>query len=158
MNLLKRLWRDEAGVILSAETVMLGTVGVIGVVAGLGAVRNSVTGELEETAYAIRSLNQSYGIHGFRGCGAWTAGSFYCQPPVQHSIDRLQIQMQADLQGLREQVEAERQSEIKPSTPDDVKQPKAAVKKKANPKKKKNGKPTVDESDSPTPIENELPE
>ena len=31
MNLLKKLWDDEAGVILSAELVVVGTVAILGV-------------------------------------------------------------------------------------------------------------------------------
>ena len=34
MNLLKKLWRDEAGVFLSAEAAVVGTVAVLGVSAG----------------------------------------------------------------------------------------------------------------------------
>lgn len=156
MLLLNRLWQDEAGVILSAETVLLGTVGVMAAVVGMGTVTNAVNDELEETAFAIRSLDQSYCIRGHRGCSAWTAGSSYIQPPVHESLARLRAQSEADLQGLREHVDAER-SRLTPSDEKGAKQPKTKMKKKGEKKRNKKG-PTLDESAEPLPQSNDLPE
>ena len=86
MQILRELWHDEAGVILSAEAVVLGTVGVVGLTAGLGVVSESVNGELKDLAFAIRSLDQSYEIPAQRCCGAYTAGSSYTQEPVEKSL------------------------------------------------------------------------
>lgn len=86
MQLLKRLWEDEAGFVLSAEAVLLGTVGVIGATVGLTAASRAINDELVEMAYAFRSLDQSYSFKGTASCGAWTAGSCYVQPPVEESI------------------------------------------------------------------------
>ncbi|MEZ6051419.1 MAG: hypothetical protein R3B91_06670 [Planctomycetaceae bacterium] len=85
MHLLKQLWRDEAGYVLSAEAVTVGAVGVLGATVGLSAVSESVNKELTETAYAIRSLDQSYCVPAQKGCGAWTAGSCYTQPDVEQA-------------------------------------------------------------------------
>jgi hypothetical protein len=155
MFLLKRLWRDEQGVILSAEVVLLGSIGVIGAVVGLGTVTHAVNDELEETAFAIRSLDQSYCIRGHRGCAAWTAGSYYIQPPVRESLDRLRAEAEADLQGLREQIDAERE-QMKPVDEKDKRQPKAKTKRKAEKKRNKKG-PTLDESAEAFPQPNDLP-
>ena len=89
MRLLKDLWNDEAGVLLSAEAAILGTVAAVGVGAGLNVVASSVNEELKEVAYAIRSLDQSYSIPAQKGCGAWTAGSEYEQQSVEQSIAEL---------------------------------------------------------------------
>ncbi len=53
----QRLWKDEAGVILSAEAVLVGTVAVIGLSTGLSVVATSVNEELKDVGFAIRSLD-----------------------------------------------------------------------------------------------------
>jgi hypothetical protein len=92
MKLLRAMWRDEAGAVLSAEMVMVGTLGVIGTSVGVAAVSKSVNDELTELAFAFRSLDQSYCVEGQEGCCSWTAGSCYRQRPVEESL--------ADLQGF----------------------------------------------------------
>ncbi|HET6423429.1 MAG TPA: hypothetical protein VFG20_07080 [Planctomycetaceae bacterium] len=89
MNVLKMLWNDDQGAILSAEVVTVGTVAVLGAVAGLSVASNAVDGELKDFSYAIRSLDQSYSINGHHSCGAWTAGSCFTQRDVQESIQSL---------------------------------------------------------------------
>jgi hypothetical protein len=85
--MMERLWsqlcRDDAGVVLSAELVIIVTVVVLGLVVGLAHVQTAVVTELQDTGAAIASLNQSYGVTGFRGCRkawgftSWTAGSAF---------------------------------------------------------------------------------
>jgi len=152
----KRLWQDESGVILSAEAVLVGTVGVVGAIAGLGAITHAVEDKLNETAFAIRSLDQSYVIRGQRGCAAWTAGSCYIQPPVRESLDALQAQTEADVQGLREDVQAEQERLKAGSSEQDEKQ-KMKARKKAERKKRGKKEPTIDESAAPRPESNDLP-
>ena len=89
MNLLAKLWRDEAGVMLSAEAVVVGTVAVVGLTTGLTVVAKAVNEELQDVAFAIRSLDQSYSIPAIEGCGARTAGSSFKQEPVKKSLDEL---------------------------------------------------------------------
>src|SRR5690606_34960632 len=76
---LQQLWQDESGVVLSAEVVTVGTLGVLGAVVGLNAAGTAIDGELKEFSSAIRSLDQSYCVSGHRSCRAWTAGSCYRQ-------------------------------------------------------------------------------
>lgn len=83
------LWTDEAGAVLSAEVVTVGTVAVLGTITGLSVAANAVDGELKDFAYAIRSLDQSYHIEGHKACGAYTAGSHFQQRDVQESIQAL---------------------------------------------------------------------
>lgn len=89
MNLFAKLWRDEAGVLLSAEAVVVGTVAVVGLTTGLTVVAKSVNEELKDVAFAIRSLDQSYSIPAIEGCGARTAGSSFQQEPVKESLAEL---------------------------------------------------------------------
>ena len=86
MGVFRELWSDEAGVILSAEAVVLGAVGVVGLTAGLSTVSSSVDSELQDLAFAIRSLDQSYEIPAQSSCGAYTAGSCFKQEPVEESL------------------------------------------------------------------------
>lgn len=83
---LQKLWQDETGVVLSAEVVTVGTLGVLGAVVGLNAAGNAIDGELKEFASAIRSLDQSYTVAGHQSCRAWTAGSCYRQQDVETSL------------------------------------------------------------------------
>lgn len=85
MNCLRKFWNDDAGVIISAELVLILTIVVIGVLVGLVSMRDAVVTELHDLSRAFSSLNQSYGYSGFRGClkwngmgiTSWTAGSTF---------------------------------------------------------------------------------
>ena len=85
MNLLRALIRDQRGYILSAEAVLLGTIGVAGATVGLSAVSKSLNEELTDIAFAFRSLDQSYCLEGETGCRSWTAGSCFEQQDVETS-------------------------------------------------------------------------
>ncbi len=85
--MLKQLWRDEAGVILSAELVLVGTILVIGMLVGLVELQCAVVGELSDLGDALGNLDQSYqtsGITSFKSHGrikAATAGAWYQDGP-----------------------------------------------------------------------------
>ena len=108
MQSLQKLWQDEGGFVLSAEVVMLGTLGVLGAVVGLNAASTAVDQELKEFAGAIRSLDQSYGYVGHQSCRAWTAGSYYRQPAVQQSIVDLCSNGETDILAIEKHVDAQR--------------------------------------------------
>jgi Flp pilus assembly pilin Flp len=55
--LVRRLGRDEAGFILSAELVLIATIIVIGLVVGLSEISTAVNGELFDIARSYGSLN-----------------------------------------------------------------------------------------------------
>ncbi|MBL8850147.1 MAG: hypothetical protein JNG89_10710 [Planctomycetaceae bacterium] len=85
MRTLSSLWNDEAGFIVSAELVLLGSLLVVGLLAGMSCMQEAVIGEYQDVAGAISSLDQSYSYNGMHGCfqpaccgfGSWTAGSAY---------------------------------------------------------------------------------
>ena len=77
-----KFWNDEAGVIISAELVLVLTICVLGVIVGLSSVVVAINTELQDTAHAIGSLNQSFRLPGFTGCVktapiSYTAGASY---------------------------------------------------------------------------------
>ena len=57
---MKKLWRDESGVILSMELVLLATIILIGCIVGLSAYRDSIVQELGDASAAVSSLQQGY--------------------------------------------------------------------------------------------------
>ena len=78
--MLKQLWSDESGFIISAELVMVATILVIGLIVGLSEVQHAVVGELNDVADAIGSANQSFGYSGFvkrDGWWGWGGGNIH---------------------------------------------------------------------------------
>ena len=73
----KILWNDEAGFVVSIELILIATVAVIGLLAGLTSVRDSVVSELSDVAGAVQDVNQGYTVFGVRGHSASTAGMDY---------------------------------------------------------------------------------
>lgn len=57
---------DEAGFIISAELVLVMTIGVLAMVVGLTAVRDAVTHELNDISHAFGTVSQSYNVTGLR--------------------------------------------------------------------------------------------
>ncbi len=75
--LMRALWRDETGFILSAELVLILTVGVLAMVVGVHAIAKSVNHELVDVAQSIGAFNQSFHFNGFKGCKACVSGSSF---------------------------------------------------------------------------------
>ncbi len=76
-SLFANLWNDDGGAVLASEYMALGSVVVLGGVAGLSSLRDSVNDEMKEFGGAIRSMRQSYSAPGFRNGVANTAGSAF---------------------------------------------------------------------------------
>lgn len=77
MSLIKKLWSDEAGFVVSSELVLIGTVLVIGVTVGLSTLRDQVVQELADLAISIGSINESYSYSGITGHTSSVAGSIF---------------------------------------------------------------------------------
>lgn len=56
------LWRDEQGLVLSAEMVFLASIVTIGMLVGLSAYRDNIVAELADDARAVGQVNQSYNV------------------------------------------------------------------------------------------------
>jgi len=75
--MLRRLWADEAGFVISSELVLVATILVIGMIVGLTELRNQVVQELADVAVAIGRVSQSYSYSSVAGHAAATAGSAF---------------------------------------------------------------------------------
>jgi len=64
MNLMRQLWQDEAGVIVSTEIILVLMILVFGLIAGMVALRDGVAQELADAGQMVNSLNQSYSFLG----------------------------------------------------------------------------------------------
>ena len=64
----RKLRNDDAGFIVSAELVLVMTIGVLAMVVGLTAVRDSVTHEMNDISHAIGAASQSYNVVGLQKC------------------------------------------------------------------------------------------
>lgn len=58
-SIIQQLWNDDGGMILSSEVVLVGTILVIGAIAGLTSLQYAVTHELNDTARAYDAYNSS---------------------------------------------------------------------------------------------------
>lgn len=77
MKTMLRLWNEETGAILSAEIVLVMTILVIGIIAGLKSLRDSVVTELADVAQAIANLSQTYSFSGASGHHVFVNGSAF---------------------------------------------------------------------------------
>lgn len=57
-KLIARLWNDEAGAVIAAEYLLLGSVVAVGSVSGLTAVRDSMVDEYKEYGQSIRDVRR----------------------------------------------------------------------------------------------------
>lgn len=85
-TVLRNLWSDEGGVIISAELVIILTIAVLGMVVGLSNLQHALTAEFADLSMAFQSLNQSFCTPSYRGCWkmwgwgrptSWVAGSCF---------------------------------------------------------------------------------
>lgn len=76
--MLHRLWNDETGVIISAELVLVLTIGVLAMIVGLSEIAVAINTELNDVSNAIGAMNQSFAYTGFRGWGGFKIKSFVC--------------------------------------------------------------------------------
>jgi hypothetical protein len=80
--MLKTLWNDESGVILSAEIVLVGTILVLGMIVGLVELQCSIIGELSDLSSAFGNFDQSFQVSGFassKGVGQFKARTYGAQ-------------------------------------------------------------------------------
>lgn len=60
MKLFNALWHDEAGVMNSAELILISTLLIIGTIVGLVTFRDQIVQEFGDLGLAVGKLNQSY--------------------------------------------------------------------------------------------------
>lgn len=94
--MLKQLWNDEAGFVISAELVLVLTIAVLAMIVGLSEVAVAVNTELNDISNAIGALNQSYAYTGFIGSGG-KRKSFYAGSKFRDSVDDCDLNTTCDL-------------------------------------------------------------
>jgi hypothetical protein len=75
--MMRQLWNDDAGAVVSAELVLVLTILVIGMIVGLAAVRDAVVTELADVAQAIANIDQTYGYPAIAGHHSSTGGGIF---------------------------------------------------------------------------------
>ena len=68
---------NEAGFIVSAELVMIATLGVLAMAVGLSEVAFNINNELQDVGRAFGSMNQSFNLQGQMNNRGGSAGSSY---------------------------------------------------------------------------------
>ena len=76
-NLLTNLWKEEAGLVVSAELVLISTIAVLAMVVGLSEVAYGISQELEDTATAFGAVNQTFRYTGLTGHSGSSSGSSF---------------------------------------------------------------------------------
>lgn len=107
MTHLHALLNDENGFIVSAELVLVLTIGVLAMVVGLTAVRDSVVHELNDVSHAIGTVSQSYNVTGLEkksDCGyhSYIDGSGFNDSADEcdcHAIELVQVHGKDDPSG-----------------------------------------------------------
>ena len=61
---MRKLFNDEVGAVISAELVLVLTIGVLGMVVGLASVRDSINAELVDLSSAFGAIDQSFSVRG----------------------------------------------------------------------------------------------
>jgi len=79
--MMRKLWNDEVGAIISAELVLVMTIVGIGMITGLTSLRDGVIEELADVGAAIGSLDQSYTIGGAVAHSSATSTSNFIDQP-----------------------------------------------------------------------------
>jgi len=77
MTVIKRLWSDQGGAVISIELVLVSSVVLLGLMVGLAALRDSVNNELADVGGAIDEITQSYTGNSIQGHSAAVSGSAF---------------------------------------------------------------------------------
>ena len=77
LTLVKRMWNDEAGFVISAELILVATIAVLGMVVGLSEVSYAINEELEDVGSAFGAMSQSYCYSGVTGHKGFVAGTSF---------------------------------------------------------------------------------
>lgn len=75
--MLRTLWNDQAGAIISAELVLVLTIAVLAMIVGLSEVAVAVNEELNDISNAVGNMDQSYYYVGFEAVDGNKAKSRY---------------------------------------------------------------------------------
>ncbi len=105
--MLKTLWNDESGVIISAELALVLTIVVLAMVVGLSEVAVAVNTELNDISNAFGALNQSYAYTGFCARDSYKMKSHVSGSSFTDGVDDCDKNTTCDLVGGASSVASE---------------------------------------------------
>lgn len=68
-----KIWNDENGFVISAEIILVATILIIGLVAGLTSLRDGVIEEMADVGQSIGNADQSFSVSGTQAHSSATA-------------------------------------------------------------------------------------
>ena len=87
-----QLFRDEAGVVVTPEIIIITTVGLLSLIAGWNAVSNALASELGDVANSVAALDQSYSYRGISaGVHATCSGSGFADNGQTFSVEPVDV-------------------------------------------------------------------
>ena len=87
-----QLFRDEAGVVVTPEIIIITTVGLLSLIAGWNAVSNALASELGDVANSVASLDQSYSYRGISaGVHATCSGGGFADNNQTFSVEPVDV-------------------------------------------------------------------
>lgn len=95
--MMMKFWNDEAGVIISAELILVLTIAVLATVVGLTEVAVAINTELNDISNAFGSINQSYCYTGFISTCGGKSKSFFAGSSFSDSVDDCDTNTTCDL-------------------------------------------------------------
>lgn len=77
MNLMLRLWSDEAGFVVSSELILVAAIVVMGMLTGMATIRDQVVQELGDVGDSVSELSQTFRWQGTTGHTSSVAGTIF---------------------------------------------------------------------------------
>jgi hypothetical protein len=91
-RLANQLIRDESGVVITAEIIIIATVGLLSLIAGWNAVSNALAFELGDIANSVGSLDQSFSYRGLNaGAHANCSGSGFADSAQTFTVNTVDV-------------------------------------------------------------------
>jgi len=94
-----KLWRDEAGAIVSIEIVLVVTIMVLGLIVGMSEVAVAVNNELNDISNAVGHLKQDYAFTGFKAQDGGKLKSFVDGSGYDDLVDDCDCNISCELVG-----------------------------------------------------------
>ena len=87
-----QLFRDEAGIVVTPEIIIITTVGLLSLIAGWNAVSNALASELGDVANSVAALDQSYSYRGISaGAHATCAGGGFADSNQTFTVETTEV-------------------------------------------------------------------
>ena len=96
--MLKQLWNDEFGIVLSVELVLILTIAVLAMIVGLSEIAVAVNTELNDISNGVGAMRQSFAFTGFQANSNGTkTKSVYAGTTWSDSVDDCDTNLSCEL-------------------------------------------------------------